>query len=324
MDRQVIERVRTSQRQLASRWTAQVAGTSGVSGWWHDRARADRLLLAGVEALGDALATEHVDPFAEYAARLSQEAFAVDTPLHEVIRVVLQLKPLVLEAVIESSPGPQPDETVLDFLDRVFSAAVLGAVRRYEQQRQRRVTAAQEQVEALRDRLRRHVIVDPHTGLYNANHFPIAVRREVRRSRRFGRVFTLALVCIDQDDVIRETWGDDAVRAVSLQLAEILIRMTRQVDVRATLGAGRFGLILPETAMDGAVIVAERIRRAVESATVAFPDPSHRMTHTVSIGLACFPQDGEDDAGLFLKVEDTLARIRADRDTTIAGVSHRT
>jgi len=121
MDRQVIERVRTSQRNLASRWTTQVAGTSGVSTWWHDRARADRLLAAGIEALGDALANERVDPFAEYAARLSQEAFAVQTPLHEVIRVVLQLKPLVLEVVIESSPGPQPDDAVLDLLDRLFS-----------------------------------------------------------------------------------------------------------------------------------------------------------------------------------------------------------
>jgi diguanylate cyclase (GGDEF)-like protein len=323
MDSRVIERVCTHQRQLASRWTAQVTGGSGLSAWWRDQTRTARLLRDGVDACCAALGAGQVEVFADYAARLSQEAFAARTPLHEVIRVLLHLKSLILEVATEA-PAAEPDETAVDALDRLYSAAVLGAVKRYEQQRQRRATAAQEQVEALRDRLRRHVIIDPQTGLYNANHFPVAVRREVRRSRRFGRVFTLALVSIDQDDEIREAGGDDAIRTVTQRLAEILTRVTRQVDVRASLGAGRFGLILPETALDGAAIVADRIRRAIEDAAQASPDPTRRLTPTVSIGLACFPHDGEDDAGLLLKMEDALARSRAAHGTTTtAGLAHR-
>jgi diguanylate cyclase (GGDEF)-like protein len=322
MDSQVIERVRTHQRQLASRWTALVTGGSGLSAWWRDQTRTPRLLRDGVDACCAALAADQVEVFADYAARLGQDAFAARAPLHEVIRVLLQLKSLLLEVTAETPPA-EPDEATIDLLDRLFSAAVLGAVKRYEQQRQRRATAAQEQVEALRDRLRRHVIIDPQTGLYNANHFPVAVRREVRRSRRFGRVFTLALVSIDQDDEFRETGGDDAIRAATQQLAEILTRVTRQVDVRASLGAGRFGLILPETALDGAEIVAERIRRAVEDAAHA-ADPTRHVTPTVSIGLACFPHDGEDDAGLLLKMEDALTRSRAAHGTTTtAGLAPR-
>lgn len=323
MDNRVVERARTSQRQLASRWTAQVTAGSGLSAWWRDQTRTGRLLREGVDACCAALEAGQVEVFAEYAARLGREAFAARAPLHEVIRVLLQLKSLVLEVAAEAPPA-ELDETAADSLDHLFSAAVLGAVKRYEQQRQRRATATQEQVEALRDRLRRHVVIDPQTGLYNANHFPVAVRREVRRSRRFGRVFTLALVSIDHDDELREAGSDDALRALTQQLAEILTRVTRQVDVRASLGAGRFGLILPETALDGAAIVAERIRRAIEDAVSASPDPARRLTPTVSIGLACFPHDGEDDAGLLLKMEDALARSRAARGTTTtAGLAPR-
>jgi diguanylate cyclase (GGDEF)-like protein len=320
MNRHVIDRVRTTRRLLASRWTAQVTEAPDGSPWWLDRARADRLMLAGIEALGDAMADGRVEPFAEFAARLSQEAFALQAPLHEVVRVILQLKPIVLEVLVGPAPAPQPDVAALELLDRLISAGILEAVRRYESQRQRRAMATQEQVEALRDRLRRQVIVDPLTGLYNANHFPIAVRREVRRSRRFGRVFTVALVCLNQDDEIREAGGDEGLRGVVLQLSEILTRATRQVDVRAALGGTRFGLILPETPPDGAVAVAERIRRAIESASFEFPEHPHHMTHTVSIGLACFPQEAQDDAGLLARLEEALTRARAGRSATVAAL----
>jgi diguanylate cyclase (GGDEF)-like protein len=321
MNRHVIDRIRTNRRLIASRWSAQVAETAGSSSPWLDRARADRLLQAGIEALDDALVRGRPEPFAEYAARLSQEAFALEAPLHEVIRVILQLKPIVLEVLAEGKASPRPHVAAFELLDRLTSAAILEAIRRFEQQRQRRVMVTQERVEALRDRLRRHVIIDPATGLYNANHFPVAVRREVRRSRRFGRVFALALVCIDQDEEIREAWGEDALRGVSLQVAETLVRATRQVDVRAALGSGRFGLILPETTLEGAVVVAERIRRTVEAAPFVIPDQSHRVAHTVSIGLACFPHDAEDDAGLFVHIEETLAKARANQNRTVATAS---
>ncbi|MBI3998305.1 MAG: diguanylate cyclase [Armatimonadetes bacterium] len=315
------ERIRTHRRQLAARWARQMAAQPDGSLWWQDAERLDRLAQSGLEALLESLTTGKPEPFVEFAARLSQEAFAFHVPLQEVIRALLQIKPVVIEFLNEPAPWRLLDVVSLQLLDRLASAAVLEGIRLHEWQRGRRTVVVQTQLEELRDRLRRQVVVDPTTGLFNANYFAIAVRREVRRSRRFGRPFAVALISLDQDDEIRTAWGEDGLRAVTLHLADLLTNLTRQVDVRATLAAGRFGLIMPETTEEGAFVAAERIRRAVEQNALALADRPFPLTQTVSIGLACFPQDAEDDRALLARLEEALARARGGRNTTVAAVS---
>lgn len=320
MQAAAIERIRSQRRILAAQWTRRVAASPGISLWWQDVERLDRHMMTGIEALVEAISTDRVEPFAEFSARLSQEAFALQIPVHEVIRALLDVKPLLLELLLEP-PSPMLDVATLQWLDRLMSAGILEGIRRHERQRDRRTVAAQEQVEELRERLRRQVVIDSLTGLFNANYFPIAVRRELRRSRRFDRVFALGLLALDQDDEVRESWGDDGLRAVTLQLADILTHATRQVDLRASLGGGRFGLILPETPLEGAFVLAERVRQAVERCAFALPDHPYPMTQTISIGLACFPHDADDDRGLLARLEEALARARGGRNTTVAAVS---
>ncbi len=320
MHEAVIERIRTHRRTLAAQWARQFAGGPGVSASWGGQTRLDPQMQAGVAALVESITTDRVEPFAEFAARLAQEAFALQVPLHEVMRGLLHIKPLLLELVADPSMSPA-DVEVVRWLDRLISAGILEGIRRHEHQRDRRVLATQQQLEGLRDRLRRQVLIDESTGLHNANYFAIAVRREVRRSGRFNRTFTLGLVALDQDDEIREAWGEEGLRAVTLHVAGILARATRQVDLRATLGSGRFGLVLPETALEGAMLLAERVRQTVEIDAFAMPEHPYPMTQTVSIGLACFPQDAEDDRGLLARLEEALARARGGRNTTVAAAS---
>ncbi|HET8678657.1 MAG TPA: diguanylate cyclase, partial [bacterium] len=305
----VIERIRTHRRTLAAQWARQIAGGPGVSASWGGQARLHPHMQNGVAALVESIITDRVEPFAEFSARLAQEAFALQVPLDELIRGLLYIKPLVLELVADPSMSPADVEGVR-WLDRLISAGILEGIRRHEYQRDRRVLATQQQLESLRDRLRRQVLIDTSTGLHSSNYFAIAVRREVRRSRRFNRTFTLGLVAVDQEDEIREAWGEEGLHAVTLHVAGILTRATRQVDLRATLGSGRFGLILPETALEGAVILAERVRQTVETDAFVMSEQHYPMTQTVSIGLACFPQDAEDDRGLLARLEEALARAR--------------
>lgn len=307
-------------RTLAVQWARQIAGGPGVSASWGGPARLDPHMQNGVAALVESITTDRVEPFAEFSARLAQEAFALQVPLDELIRGLLYIKPLLLELVADLPSSPADVEDVR-WLDRLISAGILEGIRRHEYQRDRRVLATQQQLESLRDRLRRQVLIDTSTGLHTSNSFSIAVRREVRRSRRFNRTFTLGLVALDQDDEIREAWGEEGLHAVTLHVADILTRATRQVDVRASLGSGRFGLVLPETALEGAVILAERVRQTVEMNAFVMPEHPYPMTPTVSIGLACFPQDAEDDRGLLARLEEALARARGGRNTTIAAAS---
>lgn len=315
------ERIRTHRRVLVTRWAKAMADVPGASPWWHDTDRTERLLAAGLDALLEAVSSANDDPFIAFASRLSQEAFAFQVPADEVIRAILTGKLVITELLTDPDAPQRLDVATMRSLDRVVSAGLLEGIRRHERQRERRLLTAQEHLEQLRDRLRRQVVVDPATGLYNANYFSIAVRREVRRSQRFGRVFSLALLAPDRDDEIRETWGHDGLRALSVALADILTRCTRQVDLRAALGAVRFGLILPETPIEGAFVLAERLRVAVEQHAFTLPDHPSPMTQTVSIGLASFPRDAEDDRGLLTRLEEALTRARGSGNTTVAAVS---
>ncbi len=321
METDAFERIRTHRRLLATQWARHITDIPRSSPLWRDGQRIDRHVVAGMDALVEAGASGRVEPFVEFAGRLSQEAFALQIPLDEIIRALLLVKPVTLDFLAEGSVTASGHVETAQLLNRLVSVAILEAIRRHERQRDRRAVAAQEQIDELRERLRRQVLVDSLTGLFNANYLSIAVRRETLRSRRFGRTFTIGLVSLDQDDEIREALGEDGLRAVTIRLADILTHATRQVDFRASLGGGRFGIILPETSLEGAFVLAERLRQAVERSPIALPDHPSPLTQTVSIGLACFPRDGEDDQTLLARAEEALARARAGKNTTVVAAT---
>jgi diguanylate cyclase (GGDEF)-like protein len=317
----VLDRIRPHRRTLAARWAGHAAEIPRASPMWQDTARMDRHMLAGTDAFLEAATAGAVEPFVDFAGRLSQEAFALQVPLDEVLRVLLAFKPIVLDLLEGQPAASAADPEAVRFLDRLISVGILEAIRRHERQRDRRALALQEQIDGLRSRLRHQVLLDPVTGLFNANSFALAARREVLRSRRFGRTFTIGLVCLDKDAEVTEALGDEGLRAVTIQLADLLTHAMRQVDFRAALGASRFGIILPETSLDGGIRLAERLRSAVEDAAFVLPDHPFPLTQTVSIGLACFPRDGEDDQTLLARAEEALARARAGGNTTVAAAT---
>lgn len=312
-----VHRIRMYRRHLAARWSQQVAQAPRASPIWQDAARVDRHALACMDALVEAAVAGRPEAFGEFAARLAGELFALQVPLDEVIRALLQIKPLILGFLGDADLPSTDDIATVSLLNSLISLGVLEAIRRHERQQDRRALALQDQIDELRERVRRQVLVDPATGLFNANYFGLAVRREVHRSQRFGRTFTIGLVTLDQDEDIRDALGEDGLRAVTIQLAEVLTRSMRQVDVRAALGPGRFGIILPETSLDGAFVLAERIRTTVERTAFVLPEHPFPLTQTVSIGLACYPHDGEDDQALLARAEEALARAQAGRNATV-------
>jgi diguanylate cyclase (GGDEF)-like protein len=127
--------------------------------------------------------------------------------------------------------------------------------------------------------------VEPKTGLYNMRHFRSVLSQELQRAARFDR--PLAVLMIDVDH-LREVnnarghlTGDRALKSVAAALEEA----TREYDVAARFGGDEFCIVLPETELDGALVVAERIRGLVERSS---GDPKV----TVSIGVAAHRGSG--------------------------------
>src|SRR3954453_16677009 len=121
--------------------------------------------------------------------------------------------------------------------------------------------------------------VEPKTGLYNMRHFQSVLSQELQRAGRFGRPLAVLMIDVDHLREINTTRGhlagDRALKAV----AGALERATREYDVAARFGGDEFCVVLPETELDGALVVAERIRTLVEQAPAD-------VALTVSIGVA--------------------------------------
>lgn len=317
----IVEQIRVHRRALAARWYGRISALTGASTAWRDAERFERHTLAGMEALAHDAASGRPEAFVEFAGRLGQEALALQVPAGDVVRALLEMKPVVLEFLREGPPGRGPDVPTVQYLDRLVSDGILEAVRRQERHRDRRAVTLVAQIDELRERLRRQTLIEPVTGLYNATFFAVAARREVLRSLRFDRTFSIGMIALDQDEDLAESVGEEGLQALKVQLVEVLTRAGRQEDLKAALDGGLFGIILPETPPEGAFAFAERLRQSVEQTTFAVPGHPFPLTQTVSIGLACYPRDGQDEQALMARAGEALARARSGRNTVVAAAT---
>ncbi len=135
--------------------------------------------------------------------------------------------------------------------------------------------------------LERLSVTDALTGLYNRRHLMGTLANEVQRSRRLRRTFSVLLADVDHFKRYNDTHGHLAGDAALVKTAEILRKMTRAVDSVARYGGEEFVVMLLETTIATAAIVAERIRARVAAEEFG----GGRMT--ITIGAAEYPTHGD-------------------------------
>lgn len=140
-----------------------------------------------------------------------------------------------------------------------------------------------------REELERLSRTDGLTGLPNRRHLMETLEKEVRRSRRNERLFSLLMVDVDHFKRYNDSFGHLAGDEVLKRLALVLSAAIRTADYAARYGGEEFTVVLPETPMDGAQEVAERIRVMMEN-EIFGADGTGRVT--LSIGIAEFPAEG--------------------------------
>ena len=134
---------------------------------------------------------------------------------------------------------------------------------------------------------------DPKTGLYNARHLEAALSEELDRAARFSRPFSVILADLDLLREVNNRWGHLAGDAVLRGIAQIFGEQLRPYDIATRFGGEEFAVLLPETDLEQALAIAERIRAAVADRTFTVPGTSTAVHATVSLGVACYPADGE-------------------------------
>lgn len=135
---------------------------------------------------------------------------------------------------------------------------------------------------------------DDLTGLFNRRHFFESMEKEVQRARRYRRVFSVIISDLDDFKKYNDTHGhlkgDEALREV----ARLLQATTRRADIVARYGGEEFVVLLPEINAQGAAVVAEKIRAAVEQFPFAGRHTQPGGAMTVTLGLATYPTDAEE------------------------------
>ena len=142
--------------------------------------------------------------------------------------------------------------------------------------------------------------MDPLTGAYNRRTFHEIAERELSRIRRAGQPLSIILLNLDHFRPINESHGSRVGDEVLRKIADLARSALRQEDMLVRYGGEEFLVMLPEVPGPGAVVVAGRIRKAVEAAPLLVD--GHAIPLTVSVGVSARLDEGPES------IENLLAR----------------
>ena len=152
--------------------------------------------------------------------------------------------------------------------------------------------------------------IDDVTEVYNARYLAEAMEREVRRAERYGTELSVLFLDLDRFKLVNDRHGHLVGSQALRQLSRVLADCVRQVDTLARYGGDEFTILLVDTSEPSALVVAERIRRAV--AETAFEASSGSVMHlTCSVGVATYPLHGRDREALVDAADKAMYRAKS-------------
>jgi diguanylate cyclase (GGDEF)-like protein len=161
---------------------------------------------------------------------------------------------------------------------------------------------------------------DPLTGLFNRGYLDDRLEMELERARRYEKPFTVAVIDADHFKQLNDTYGHHAGDLVLKKLGGLLRANFRQTDTCARYGGEEFVILMPETDMATAHRKVETLRHLLETKPMDLSRKAQSIPVSISAGLACYPRDGQDAAGLFAVADERMFAAKASgRNRVVAG-----
>jgi diguanylate cyclase (GGDEF)-like protein len=154
-----------------------------------------------------------------------------------------------------------------------------------------RVLSLEHSLKSALDDRRRMAMTDALTGAHNRRYFMRYLRGELKRTRRFGSELSLLLLDIDFFKKVNDEFGHAAGDMVLQKFVKRLQKgLPRDYDWCARLGGEEFVVVLPQTDLAGATVVAERLRRLVEEYPLHLSESVRPITVSIGVtGLQALP-----------------------------------
>ena len=153
-------------------------------------------------------------------------------------------------------------------------------------------------------------ITDGLTGLYVYRYFNDALEKEILRSARYRQPFGLIMIDLDSFKKINDSYGHPQGDEVLKEVSQIFRKICREVDIVARYGGEEFAIILPETDMEGAFVLADRIRMVIKN--YAFGAKENVINLTASIGVASYPDIAISKTDIIKHVDRALYKAKAE------------
>jgi two-component system cell cycle response regulator len=234
-------------------------------------------------------------------AEWQAEGRPVETSSAVALRFSLREQPAGVFFLRTVSSDPPLNEHDVEFAQEVINAAVAALERAYDLEN---AVLGQEQMRHLAE-------TDPLTNCFNRRALMEKLEQEMDRAARYATMLTGMMVDIDNFKQINDTYGHLVGDKVLKQLANLLKREQRSVDIVARYGGEEFVVLLPETTSAESRNFAERILRRVSAHD--FGEPGDPVRVTISIGIASYPDERVSDGESLLHLADThLYRAKSD------------
>ncbi len=149
-------------------------------------------------------------------------------------------------------------------------------------------------------------ITDSLTGLYNRHFLDAHIENIVNQSLVNQKPFSIMMLDMDHFKSVNDTYGHDVGDEILVELAKRMVDAVRSSDLAARIGGEEFMVLMPETDMQAAYMMAERMRRGIAEQPFRISHAEGQISKTISIGIAELNFAGDNAAALIKRADNAL------------------